>query len=398
MGGVVDGLDAPSRGDVVFSGSQFQVGVVAQRTGGLHEPLAEALLSQQDGPVQILQRARHDLGGRGRVAVYQHDQRRLGQQGLLLRAVDLLSGAPPRADHLGSLLHEETYDLHRLLQDAAAVVAVVENQPLQLALAAQLLDGAAHLVVAPFGEVAVLDVADARLDPSGVGNPRDGDPLALQGQGLLLVGEQMADGDLYGRVGVALQAVAHLRVRPPLGRLAVDSHDPVADADARPVGRRVLVGLREDHVVALLADERTHAAVFARGELVEFLHLLLGQVGGVGIQPADHAGRGVLHQPVGVHLVDIPGRQLAHHVDQNLHVAAQTEIVLRREQTRCDDGRQQQDISSLFHLRSPFVNSPSNGPGSPPAARPPAPSRGGCLRSRSTGRTGSRAVRPRRAA
>jgi len=93
------------------------------------------------------------------------------------------------------------------------------------------------------------------------------------------------------------------------------------------VGGRSLVGLRDANVVVLLADERPDASVLARGEQFEILHPLLGDILRVGVQVADHAGGGPLHQAVGVHGVDVVERQFAHHVDGDLHVAAQPEVV-----------------------------------------------------------------------
>ena len=83
-----------------------------------------------------------------------------------------------------------------------------------------------------------------------------------------------------------------------------------------------MIGLCEDHIVALLADHRSHAAVFTRGEQVEVRHLVFRQEFGVGIEVACHTLCGVLHQLIGVDFVDIEKRDLPHHVDQEFHVAA----------------------------------------------------------------------------
>ena len=395
--GVVDGLDAAPRGDVVLGRRQLEVGVVAQRAGRLHEPLAETLLSDEHRAVEVLQRTRYNLGGRGRVAVDEHRQRQLRKDGLRLRAVALLLGAAVRGDHLGPLGDEHRENLHRLLHDAAAVAAVVEHQPPQVALRTQPFDGRAHLLVAPVGEVAVLDVANRVVEPAGVGDGRDGNPLAAERHLLAAAVEQPLDGDPYRRAGGALEPCAHLVGGEAAGILAVDGHNAVADFQPGAVGRRILVGLSDDDVVALLADEGAHAAVLARGEQLEGGHLLLGHVLGIGVQVADHPLGGPLHQTVGVDLVDVVERQLAHHVDGDFDVAPQTEVVALAPEQRAEaddqDGRRGEHAQAVslqdVSIHTCFVQCRSR------AGRRRGPHRGGCPRGGPTVRTARRGFHPR---
>ena len=74
---IIDRLDTTAAGNVIFRGSHFQESVVPQRTRSLHQSFAERPLSDQHGTVEILQRSRHDLGGRGRHTVHQHGDRNL---------------------------------------------------------------------------------------------------------------------------------------------------------------------------------------------------------------------------------------------------------------------------------------------------------------------------------
>ena len=133
--------------------------------------------------------------------------------------------------------------------------------------------------------------------------------------------------DFHERAGIALEPCAHLVGRESAGILAVDLHDPVADLQSGAVGRRAFVGLGDDDVIALFADQGADAAVFSRGEQFEIRHLLFGHELRVGVERADHAGGCPLHQFVGVDRVDIAEREFAHHVDGDLHVAAQPEVV-----------------------------------------------------------------------
>ena len=243
-------------------------------------------------------------------------------------------GPAPGADHLRALRDEQGDDFDGLLQDAAAVRAVVEDEAPQLAFALQRFERGTQFVVTPLGEVAVLDVADAVGHIAVVGHRRDGDALAAQGELLLLAAEQPFDGQLDLGAGAPLEQGAHLLDGHAPGLLPVDAHDAVADADAGAVGGRAFVGLCEDDVVALLADERADAAVLAGGQQLEVRHLLLGHELGVGVERAGHARRGLLHQPVGGNLVHIVEAQFPHQVDEDFRVAPQPEIVAPGESQR----------------------------------------------------------------
>ena len=295
--GVIDSLDAAPRGNVVFGGREFQQGIVSQRTGRLHEALSEALLSDQYGPVEILERAGDDLGRRSRIAVDQHGQRQIGQDRIVRGAEDILlrSGPSLGADHLRTFGNEHRNDLDGFLQNAASVAPVVEDQSPQGILCAEFLDRGAHLFVRSFGEVAVLDISDPFCDEPGVGDAGNGYPFARQSESVVLAADQPFDDDSDGGVGRAFQGGTYLCGVPTLGVLAFDREDLVADADAGPVGRGAFVGLCENYVIAFLADHRTDASVLARGEQVEVRHLLFGQKFGVGVEVAGHAFGGILH-------------------------------------------------------------------------------------------------------
>lgn len=260
---------------------------------------------------------------------------------------------------------------------------VVEHKALQLAFAAQPLDGRTHLLVAPFGEVAVADVADAVGHPSGVGHARDGDPLAADRDALARAVE-VFDRHLHRRARLALEPLGDLFGREAPGILAVDGDDLVADLEPGLVGRGVLIGLCNAHVVLLLADERADAAVLARREELEILHPLLGNVLRIGVEVLDHAAGGPLHQVVGVDLVDILQREGPHHVDRDLHVASQPEVVAcgeereggRRNERAADGG----SLDLTFHCVFSFA-------GTSPAGTARGPRRGGCRPARSIVRT-----------
>ena len=198
--------------------------MVSQRTGRLHEAFPEALLSDQYGPVEILERTGDDFGRRSRIAVDQHGQRQIGQDRIVRGAEDILlrSGPSFGADHLRTFGNEHRDDLDRFLQNAASVAPVVEDQSPQGILCAKFLDRGTHLFVRTFGKVAVLDISDPFCNESGVGDAGDGYPFARQGEGVLLAADQPFDDDSDGGVGRAFQGGTYLRGVPTLGILAFD--------------------------------------------------------------------------------------------------------------------------------------------------------------------------------
>ena len=171
----------------------------------MHEPFAVAALADDDRAVEILQRSRHDLRCRCRVAVDEHRQRQVREYRFRFGAVypARIFRAAFGAYHFGAFRDEHPQYLHGLLHDAAAVAAVIEDQPLQFALRTQPFDGCPHILVATFGEIAVADVPDAFVHPSRVGYARNGDPFALQSDGLG-ASRQVFDGhpDLAARVSL----------------------------------------------------------------------------------------------------------------------------------------------------------------------------------------------------
>src|SRR5438876_556564 len=69
-------LDRASRGGEVARGSQPQRAIAgAERNDGLHRPLAERARADDGRAAMILERTRHNFGGRSRAAVDQHDER-----------------------------------------------------------------------------------------------------------------------------------------------------------------------------------------------------------------------------------------------------------------------------------------------------------------------------------
>ena len=69
------GLDGFARGRVITRRGDLQAGIWPEWAHGLYRALAEGLVAHDDAAFVVLQRARHNLAGRGRAFVDQHHQR-----------------------------------------------------------------------------------------------------------------------------------------------------------------------------------------------------------------------------------------------------------------------------------------------------------------------------------
>ena len=127
---VVDGLYAPSAGNVILAGCQFEGGVVRQVHRSLYESLAVGACAEDDGTVEVLQAAAGNLAGTCRLVVYQHDNRHHrvnrfhGRLVFFVRTLQFAHGLHQRK----SFRHEHIDDVDSLQQTAAAVVAQVEDK------------------------------------------------------------------------------------------------------------------------------------------------------------------------------------------------------------------------------------------------------------------------------
>ena len=326
--GVVDGLNAASAGHIILCCCEFQVVAIADIVGRLHQTLAECATSHQHRTVHILQRSRHNLGRRSRAAIGQHNDRQLRLNRLFISSIDLihLLVATLHFEHLRALRQEHRQNLDRLLHNTAAIATVVEHQTTQVSRLAQCHQLTAQIGRTALAEIVVGDVADRVVQPARIRNARNRDSLTAQRQLHLGVIDQTSDLQSHLGIGVALQAVAHLLDGHTLGRLTVDFEDSVADLDTRTVGRTALVRLCKAHIITLLANQRAHAAILARGQHLELAHLLFGHIGRVGVERRGQSHRRILHHFGGLDRIDIHHAQLAHHIDQHLDMSPQVKV------------------------------------------------------------------------
>ena len=133
--GVLEPVDVLARGAVVAGDGQLEDAVaVLELEDVLDRPLAVGPLADDRGPVVVLEAGRDDLGGRGRVLVDQDDHREVFVGPVLLGLVGLGDGVAPSVLTILPVVQEQVGDLDRRAEQAAGVVAEVEDQALGIPL------------------------------------------------------------------------------------------------------------------------------------------------------------------------------------------------------------------------------------------------------------------------
>ncbi len=158
------GLDRAAVGRVVERRGQLQPFTVAQRHHLLHRALAEALGTHDHAAALVLQRAGDDFRRGGAAAVDQHHERHVGSDRLAAGGEAHLGvgQAPFGVDHQAAL-QEGVGHGDGGLQHAARVVAQIEHQALQRAVALHAANGVVDLLAAAALELADPQVAVARF-------------------------------------------------------------------------------------------------------------------------------------------------------------------------------------------------------------------------------------------
>src|SRR5215472_15423936 len=127
-------LDGTSGWGEVACGCQPQRSIAgAERNDGLHRALAERACADDGRAPVILERTRHDFRGRGRAAIDQHDDRLvLGEVARArIEPLGFLGVAAARRHDL-ALFQERVGDRYRLIEQAARIVAQVDDEALEL--------------------------------------------------------------------------------------------------------------------------------------------------------------------------------------------------------------------------------------------------------------------------
>src|SRR5271165_3709543 len=128
------GLDRPAGWrEVARSGEPQSPIAGAKWNDGLHRSLAEGAGTDDRRASVILQSASHDLGGRSRAAVDQHDEGLAPGEiaRVCMEALGLRGDAAAGRDNL-ALLKERIGDRDRLIEQPAGIVAQIDNEALEL--------------------------------------------------------------------------------------------------------------------------------------------------------------------------------------------------------------------------------------------------------------------------
>src|SRR5262249_3563904 len=154
VGRDADGLDRFIAGGQILGDGKLQGRAVLERVDRLDAALAEGLAADDDRAVVVLEGAGHDLRGRGRAVVDDHDDGIVGlgvAGGGLVFFEDLIVGADGQDD--GALGEKLIRDVDRLVEQAAGVIAQVDDQALEVfAAVAHRLEVAVHLASGLFLE------------------------------------------------------------------------------------------------------------------------------------------------------------------------------------------------------------------------------------------------------
>ena len=123
-------LDRAARRRVVARRGQPHraVGAARQRDDGLHRAFAERARAHDGRALMILQGAGNDLGGRGRAAIDQHDDRLAVDEvaAACVVALDVVGPAAAGGDDLAAI-QERVANRDRLIEQAARIVAQIEH-------------------------------------------------------------------------------------------------------------------------------------------------------------------------------------------------------------------------------------------------------------------------------
>src|SRR5262245_8176664 len=270
----------------------------------------------------ILQRTRHDFGGRCRAAIDQYDDGlALGEVARArVEALGLLGVAAARRHNL-ALLQEGIGDRDRLVEQPAGIIAQVDDEALELVaglggeVGDRLLDALGGLLV-ELGDADKADVVAFKARAHGAHLD------ARAGNGHLDRVVRTLAHDLELDLGI--HRPAHLLDRlvegEPVHRLVVEMRDDIVGQDAG-LGRRGFVDRGHDLDQAVLhCDLNAEAAELAAGLHLHVAEALGIHVARMRIEPGQHAVDRRLDELAVVGLLHIVG---AHPLE---HIAEQAEL------------------------------------------------------------------------
>jgi len=337
---VVDGLNAPPAGDVIFGRGNFQLGIERQFAGGLHQSFAVGSLPDQHAPVVILNHARHNLGCRCAVTVGENDNRNFQVQWWIQGGVRFvpLGHFALRRHHLRIFRDKRVADVDGHVEQPTGVFANVEHEFFH-AFALQFLKRRTNFARGRSREIFKVNVADFVRDHAvirHVGHLHHvADNVQLNG-GLLTI---TLYGQFHGCVVLTLQQFtrvdrAAIAVFAGFQVNAVYFQNLVADAQARLFGGGAFVNHQHDAFSLPLPDECANTVVAAGGHGHVVLDFVFGEEVRVGIEGFQHPVDAGFDHPVGVYLIDVVQIQFFEQRRVDIEVTGNLEeavVVLERE-------------------------------------------------------------------
>ena len=228
-----------------------------------------------------------------------------------------------------TLRDEEVDDLHGAREEAAAVVAEVEDEALDVVVLLQIFQGFAHLIGAALLESLEVDVARAVTIDAVVHDLLQAHllPGDFHLAGLLLARALDLDHD-FG-VGRALEQLADALGGGLADVGRVDHQDAVARLQSSQGGGHAFERLRDDHSAIAGTDIGAHAAVLAGDEHFYVVRLLLRIIFGVGVEALEHGVDTASYDLLGLHRIDVKHFDFLHDRVQDVQLFADFEAALR---------------------------------------------------------------------
>ena len=223
----------------------------------------------------ILKRAGDDFR-RARAASVDQNHQGKPREGLALLGAQHRVLAPRAATRLRDcqvLVEEEVGKRDALIQQPARVSAQIQNHP-GGTVRHQAFDGRLEFVAGVFAEHPQGNVPHAVLEQMAERHREDLNRGSLQRERNGLLDPRTPDPDVHLRARPAAQRHRRPVRVPALRGFALDLHDAIARADARPLPRGARQGAHHRDPVSLAHDLQPHAGVLAFGidaEVVPFV-------------------------------------------------------------------------------------------------------------------------------
>ena len=337
---------AARRGEVTRNGKSQRraigVGYLA-----LHQTLTKRASSHDRASVVILHRAGQNLARRGTTLVDEHYQSQIRcRTRAVAELLDLLAVAILRIYDQLACGQELVGDQNRLIEEAARIIAQVENQ-LGHTLLTQLREGLLQLHKRRAGKLRQTNEADAIRKHRRRLDTLDGDGIAHNRNIDQLVDILTLERESHLRAASSAQTLddvvlRHLHTRH---QRIVDLDDAIARHDSRLGTRAIGNDTQHDNRIGRSVERHANTVELALQRLVQLLHLACGDIYRVRIQLAHHQRDDQLGERIHrdrVHKTMLDEHTRLHNLVCHIHTAATYERANLRLGTVAPDELSQQ--------------------------------------------------------